>query len=168
MHLAEKLIPFLDNLKNPRKTKPKVTYFEWIDWYKELLNKSLEWSVQNLRIMTNSTYDKKNLHSSSKLEEIMEFEETEYQEKRVLKWINLKLLTNDCTTSWKCFDNNHILLRETKYLPPEFWETETLIAFWKSVIIVTDNHPLIGVYIEEEQVATMMKNMFDFIWKKLW
>jgi hypothetical protein len=28
MHLAEKLIPFLDNLKNPRKTKPKVTYFE--------------------------------------------------------------------------------------------------------------------------------------------
>jgi hypothetical protein len=28
MELAEKLIPHLENLKNPYKTKPRVTYFE--------------------------------------------------------------------------------------------------------------------------------------------
>ena len=166
MELAEKLLPHLENLKNPYKANPRITYFEWIEWYKELMNKSLVWWTKELMMITNSRQKKNIPWDTSKLEEIMRFEQEEYWKKRIEKRIRLRLMTN-----WgelpKNQQNDETELQEIRILPERFWDTETMVVFWDSVIMITDNYPLIWIYIEERQIATMMQNMFDFIWNSI-
>lgn len=161
--LATMLLPHLESLKNPYKQKPKVTYFEWIDWYKELLNKALTTAKSKIRMITNSKYIKNNIEDSCKHEELAVFEDKIFEKERIEKKIELKLITTE-TDKWTEYKNNDkILLRDTRFLPDNFWDTETMIIFGNSTILVTDNFPIIWVHIEEEQTATMMKNIFTFI-----
>jgi hypothetical protein len=73
-----------------------------------------------MRIMTNSKYKKNNVNECSKLEEIMQFEETEYKKKRIEKKINIKLLTNEIEACGSIMESDEALLREVKILPKEF------------------------------------------------
>ncbi len=163
--LAEKLLPHLENLKNPYKQKPKVTYFEWIDWYKELLWKALSTAKSTIRMITSSNCKRTNIEESCKHEELVAFEEKEFHKERLARNLDIKLITTK-TELWDYNKESDLRnLRETRFLPDGFWETETLIVFWNSTIIITDNFPIIWVHIEEEQTATMMKNMFSFLWE---
>jgi len=58
-------------------------------------------------------------------------------------------------------------LRETRILGDDFGETETMIIAGDNLIMITDNYPVIGLHIKEAQFATMMKNLFEFMWKNL-
>lgn len=163
--LAEKLLPHLESIKNPYKQKPKVTYFEWIDWYKELLFKALTTAKSTIRMISSSKEKRNTVEDSCKHEELIAFEEKEFLRERMARWLELKLITteSDNCEGYKIRDTE--LLRETRILPDDFWDTETIVIFWNSTILITDNFPIIWVHIEEEQTATMMKNMFTFLWK---
>ncbi len=165
--LAEKLIPYLDNIKNPYKKNPKVSYFEWEDAYYKLLDKSLETKSSELLMITNSKCKKKNEKDATKLETIFLYEEWEFVKKRVTNNIKLRLITSELDFGKESKLKDTDFKRQTKILPPDFWETETMIIFGNNLIIITDNYPIIWIHIEEDQVVTMMKNMFEFIWKSL-
>jgi sugar-specific transcriptional regulator TrmB len=165
--LAEKLVPHLNTLKNPYKNNPKVSYFEWEDAYYKLLDKSLEIKYWEILMITNSKYKKTNEKDAVKLETIYLYEELEFMKKRNKNNIKLRLITSesDIGKDFQFKDKN--CNRETKILPPTFWEVETMVIFDNNLIIITDNYPIIWLHIEEEQFVTMMKNIFEFIWKSL-
>ena len=40
-----------------------------------------------------------------------------------------------------------------------------MVITGNKVILVTDNHPVVGVFMEEDQMSHMMRNFFEFLWK---
>jgi hypothetical protein len=57
--------------------------------------------------------------------------------------------------------------RTTKILPPDFWDVESLVIYGDKILLLTDNTPVIWIYIEDLQLRNMFKNIFHFIWKKI-
>lgn len=164
--LAEKLVPHLESLKNPYKQNPKVSYFEWIEWYKGLLNRALVTAKSTIRMISSSKTKQETLNWC-KHEELIAFEQKDFLKSRLERNLDLKLLTTSVSPIQTDIKNlaQKERLTETRILPKSFWDTETIVVFWNSTIIVTDNFPIIWVHIEEEQTAIMMKNMFNFLWE---
>jgi len=42
-----------------------------------------------------------------------------------------------------------------------------MIIAGDNLIMITDNYPIIGLHIKEAQLTTMMRNLFEFVWKSL-
>lgn len=163
--IFDSLLPELEKLQNNKKTIPKITYFEWISWYTELLKKSLETWEKVMYMMTNSKYIKNSINDEVKLEELIKFERREFTEQRLKRNILLKLITTE-KDIWKWLKaKDPEELRETKIIPSDFGNVETMVLVWNHVILVTDNYPVVWIHIEEEQLTEMMMNFFSFLWK---
>ena len=165
--LAEKLVPHLNVLKNPHKKNPYASYFEWEEAYYELLEKSLKENEWEILMISNSKYKKQNIKDETKLETIYNYEKQIFSKKRLEAKIKLRFITNEASI-WEEFQKQDSeFLRETRILGDDFGETETMIIAGDNLIMITDNYPVIGLHIKEAQFATMMKNLFEFMWKNL-
>ncbi len=159
------LLPELSKIKNTKKILPKITYFEWVSGYIELLEDSLDTDNKEILMITNTNYRKENIGDEVKLEELIRYERSGFLHSRLKKKITLKLLTNEYWISPWLLRKDEEELRETRIIQSWFWDIETMVISWNHVILVTDNHPIVWVHIQEEQLATMMKNMFNFVWQ---
>lgn len=91
--LFESILPELERMRNGRRTLPKITYFEGVNGYLELLRKVLITESREMLMITNSKHEKLHSNDEVKLEEIVRFENREFLEQRLRKRISLRLLT---------------------------------------------------------------------------
>lgn len=167
LDLAEKLVPHLDTLKNPHKKDPQASYFEWEEAYYELLEKSLKKNAWEILMISNSKYKKQNIKDETKLEAIYNYEDKIFSTKRLEAKIKLRFITNEASIWEELQKQDSEFLRETRILSDDFGETETMIIAGDNLIMITDNYPIIGLHIKEAQLTTMMRNLFEFVWKSL-
>ena len=91
----------------------------------------------------------------------------EFLRERVKRKIKMKMITTKNDFSDNLLQSDSLELRETKILPNDFWDIESLIIYWDKVLLLTDNSPVIWIYIEDNQLKNMFINIFNFIWKSI-
>lgn len=161
------LLPELNKFKNPSTYIPKVSYFEWFESYINLLDEIFDSNEKEILMITSSEIKSKHIWDEIKNKKIYEYEMWEFLNERIERWISMKLITTKNDFSENLIKNDIIEIRETKILPENFWDVESLIIYWETVLLLTDNSPIIWIYIEDKQLKKMFINMFNFIWNKI-
>lgn len=161
------LLPQLVKFKNPWNYIPKVSYFEGIDSYINLLDEIFESNEKEILMITSSEIKSKHVWDEVKHQKIHEYEMWEFLRERVKRKIKMKMITTKNDFSDNLLQSDSLELRETKILPNDFWDIESLIIYWDKVLLLTDNSPVIWIYIEDNQLKNMFINIFNFIWKSI-
>lgn len=158
------LLPKIVKIKNPYFKDPKVIYFEWIDSYKDLLDDVLNSWEKEIFMLTNTQIKSRHIADEVKNIELYNYEVWEFLQERLKRWIKMNLITTKYDFWDEILKTDNIYNRQTKILPENFGDTETMILYWEKVILLNDNSPIIWIFIEDYQMQTMFKNIFKFIW----
>jgi len=161
------ILPELIKVKNPNSYKSKVIYFEWIENYISLLDDVLNSKEKEIFMITNSEITSKHIWDEIKHKAIFDYEEWDFLKERIKRKIKLHLITSKNDIWNDLILKDKLELRETKILPTDFWDVESLVIYWDKILLLTDNSPVIWIYIEDLQLKNMFKSIFDFIWKRI-
>jgi hypothetical protein len=115
-------------------------------------------------MLTNTQIKSRHIADEVKNIELYNYEVWEFLQERLKRWIKMNLITTKYDFWDEILKTDNIYNRQTKILPENFGDTETMILYWEKVILLNDNSPIIWIFIEDYQMQTMFKNIFKFIW----
>ncbi len=159
------IYPEILKIKKLNNYLPKIIYFEWINNYINLLNEVLKtWEKE---IFMLSSTEIKNNPKNLKNKELHNYEVWIFLKERLKRKIFMNLITTKKDFWEEILSKDNIEYRKTKLLPENFWDIETMIIYWENLLILTDNHPIVWIYISDKQIRNMMKTFFDYLWKTI-
>lgn len=161
------LLPKIVKIKNPYFKEPKVIYFEWVNSYIDLLDDVLNSWEKEIFMITNTQIKSNHIADEVKNLEIYNYEVWDFLQERLKRWIKMNLITTRLDFWEEILKTDKEYNRETKILPDDFWDIETMIIYWEKMILLNDNSPIIWIFIEDFQMKNMLKNIFKFIWNKI-
>lgn len=139
-----------------RKNKVEVKYYEGEKGFKEVCQRSLDYSKGEVLFISNPDEFKK--------VGIDKFDENFYIPYRLRKNIKVKaLLTHSPEAeSIRQFDEKQ--MRETKFLEGIALFKSTLMIYGDEVSIMASKEPNLSIVISSEEIATTFKNLFEALW----
>ena len=135
--------------------KPKIKFYEGKESIKVLLNEILNEKQSFLAITC-----------IEDMNEIANDYFNDFIQKRIDQRLTVNLLTNKSETSQKLKSRDDNELRETRFVPQEYkFNTANYIFGNKLAILSLRQKPVIGILIEDKDIAQTHKMYFDLIWK---
>jgi sugar-specific transcriptional regulator TrmB len=152
----DSIIPTLKSKFNLSVDKPVVRYFEGKEGIKEIYKDTLE-NTKSIKVFR-SIYDDK---------EFNKYLNTYYAPKRARLGIKTKLISQvEKSDERVSYDKD--LLKKRKYISQEEFPIPTEIDVYNDkVAMISFKDKLIGVIIENKEVAQTMEQIFDQLWEKL-
>lgn len=152
MEKLHKLIPGTE----ARKTT-KVKYFEGEKGFKEVCQRSIDNSNKEVFFLSNFNEWRK-VYSK-------DYGIKHYVPERIRKEIFLKTLSVKNRAAKDLKNEDASSFRKTKYLPKEFDFKPTVIICEQEVSIMLSNKPYTSIVIEDNEVAYMFKQIFNYLWE---
>lgn len=151
----QEILPELEAISAKNDKKPKITYYEGAEQYRNVVEECLLRPNTIIRHIGSLAYGHEVLSDS--------YDTKHFAPERIKKNIFLKgLYFPDVKKFFK--DDDDKKKREIRYLPKEFdFKTLTLICENK-VIITTTKEQLIVVVIESNEIAEAETKKFDLLW----
>lgn len=154
--ILEEVMPNLQSIYNISESKPKVKFYEGKDGIKTILEDILK--------------SKKDFLAITSIEDMLKvFSDSfpRFIEERVSHKINVKLLTNRVPVALALAEKDKMEFRQTKFVPKEFsFHTAMFIYGDKLAIISVNKKPIIGIVIEDMNIAYTQKMLFEMVWER--
>ena len=153
------IMPELEAIKDTKKKKPKITYYEGVDAYIEAVEESLKKPNTTLRHIGSLS------EGHRALSEKYDFEY--FMPTRIKKNISLRgIYTRDVSSKFKK-ESDSATLRQVKFLPDNYPIKTLTLIFEDKVIISTTKEHLITIVIESQEIADAECSKFDLLWSVL-
>lgn len=149
-------LPELNALASLGWNKPKVQFFEGIEWLKQLYIDTLSSDVPGESFLWDQKMNKtleNRLYS-------------EYLPQRIKKWVKFRVIVANKEQSKYYYNITKKDLIEKKHIPwLSFWVQGEIQLYWPNKVAISMDHDdeLAWLLIESKQLYTSMKNIFDFI-----
>ena len=156
--VAEKIIPFLQEIRWKNVSKPKVSFFEWTDWILSIFQESLQSKSEIKAFITTKNISPK----------LLTYLNTTYARLRKKHWIFSKVIATKKSFTIEYQKKDKDELRETKLIPENILEIDTEIDIFddKVAFLWVKEEDEIWVLIQNESIANTMRKIFDTIWSK--
>lgn len=153
----QQLLPDLKALAGTIKEKPKVTSFEGKEGLKTILEDIL--ASRPKEILTTS---------SSQILEILRFYFPHWIQRRAEKGIFARVLQQSNVKMRQMKERDQKEKREIRFLPPKFVINTHIQVYGAKVAILTlSKDELIGILIENKDVAETQRSIFELMWNSL-
>jgi len=149
-------LPELHAIANLGGNKPRVQFFEWIEWLKALYNDTLTSQIPGESFL----WDQK---MNSTLEKWLY---SDYLPKRIENKLKFRVIVANKEQSKYYYNVTKKDLIEKKYIPGlSFGVQGEIQLYWPNKVAISMDHDdeLAWLLIESKQLYTSMKNIFDFI-----
>jgi len=150
------LIPQLLAFTNLIDNKPEIRYFEGDEGIKEVLMKTVEKPDQEILMMFSESY-------FSDFGDA--FFEKVYRPERIRKRIASRTLMPDNTQMREFSNKSQQHLRQSKFLPPEFFKINIeILLYEKNSIAVISYKEKFAFIIESKDIHSSFKAIFETLW----
>lgn len=155
----QSIMPELEAIKDVKKKKPKITYYEGVSAYIDAVEESLKKPNITLRHIGSLSEGHKALSEKYDFEYFMP--------ERIKKNIFLRgIYTPEVAPKFKK-ENDTGMLRQIKFLPNNHPIKTLTLIFEDKVIISTTKEHLVTVVIESQEIADAERSKFDLLWSVL-
>jgi len=151
------VLPFLQNLYNSPKIKPKIQYFEGLEGIKEMYSDSLKSLTKGGEILVYSGQDViKNLQKYT----------NDYIKERIKKGIWVKGIYKKTPELVDYMSKNQEQLRTAKLVEENIFPMNCEINIYANKIsIASYGREMLGILIESEEIAKSQKAIFGLAWR---
>ena len=154
----EEKMPELMALVNMHSSKPKIQFFEGVEWLKHLYLDTLCSDDDILAFLATKTIS----------EELRVFLDNVYVPARLERWISAKVLI-----SWGDVDSEYSKVsshadREVRIVQDSLFSVDNEINMYgkdKIAMMLYSEHEMCGLLIQSKALFSTMKNIFELIWK---
>ncbi len=153
------VIPQLQALQATKTSKPQITYYTGKEAYYTIAEDSLQ--LKNSTIYMLGSF--KDIHSIITEKYDLEY----YIPKRIEQNLKVKAITPEKCIPAKMLMADEKQLRQTKFLPIEFYTPTFEIIYGNKVAFFSSEKELFGVIIKSKEFAETEKKKFMFMWSKL-
>ena len=155
----QNIMPELEAIKDIKKKKPKITYYEGIHAYIDAVEEALKKPNITIRHIGSLSEGHKVLSEKYDFEYFMP--------ERIKKNIFLRgLYTPEVEQKFKK-ETDANTLRQIKFLPASYPIKTLTLIFEDKVIISTTKDHLVTVVIESQEIADAERSKFDLLWSIL-
>lgn len=153
--LLEDNIVYLNTKRATNLPKPKIKFYEGKEGIKILLDEILD-EKRPFSAITCIEY----------MNEVARDYFDDFIQKRIEQRLVVNLLTNKSEASQKLKNTDASEFRETRFVPQKYtFNTANYIFGNKIAILSLKQKPIVGILVEDENVAQTHKMYFDLIWK---
>lgn len=153
----EKVVPLLQEMKNPYSSRPQVTFFEGVGGCKNLYRKMLDSQGDILEFGIHKDLEEK-MGSDFMDQFIID---------RVEKGILLRAISspNVIDKALSKLDQSH--LRVQKFLSPDQETYSSIAIYEEKVMLLNLRHDAFGILIESAEVSQTLRTIFEALWHYL-
>jgi HTH-type transcriptional regulator, sugar sensing transcriptional regulator len=151
-----KLVPQLLTFTNLIDKKPQVRYFEGLDGVKEVLEETLNYPNQEIRMFYSET-------------SINDFEDkyfsNYYVPKRLARRISVRAILPDNAQIREYAMTNQTSLRRTKFFPSDTYKvTISILLYGNGKVCIISYLEMFALIIESPQIYESLKGIFETMW----
>ena len=154
--VINEILPELESLQKISLTRPKIEVYEGVDGFKTVVSKLVEKEDQEIYayVPENTLHFLPTFH-------------LQFRRRRKEKNIKIKVITQKTSFMEEIKKKDKEELRETRFNNKIMEKIDTAYFIVPDAIIIVkaNEKEQLGVYIKEENVAKLQKNIFEEIWK---
>ncbi len=158
LSVAEKMLPYLQEIRWTTVNKPKVSFFEWTQWVLTVFWETLQakWEIKAFITTKNIS------------EELLKYLNTTYAKLRKKHWIFSKVIAPETSFTKEYQKKDNKEFRKTKLIPKNVLAVDIEIDIFddKVAFLGIKKEDEIWVLIQNESIANTMRNIFDAVWNK--
>jgi sugar-specific transcriptional regulator TrmB len=154
----ERVVPLLNEMKNPFSAQPQVTFYEGIEGCR---NAYLELLTSHTEILEFGIHgDLVNKLGQNFMDEFIR--------ERVKRNISLRSIANANDIDKKLQKRDRKELRLQRFFPPEEGKTYSSIAIYEQKVLLLNLHvDAFGILIENREVSETLKTIFTLLWGRV-
>lgn len=157
--ILKNIMPELLSVANIMDKKPKIKYFQGTEGMKEVFRDTLNYPDQEIL----AWFPEKTTYAVSD-----EFFYEEYIPKRLEKKIWVRAMAPDTDAMVELAKGDEKELRQTRLLPKEkFISMVSIELYGKHKVLIVGYKENDAVLIENEQIYTVLKSIFEIMWESL-
>ncbi len=153
--VAKKLLPELSLLAGSNAYKPSISYYEGAEGIRSIYEDTLRCKK---KIILNIA------HPQNLLKTIGEDYFAQYLKKRIRKHIQVKVLLPDIRENKKYKKEVTIAMREVKYFDVNKYPLPNEILIYDNKIALLSFSSLVGVVVEDKDIAKSVKSLWKIAW----
>lgn len=153
----EEALPELERLRETALSRPKIEVYEGIEGFKTIASKLLERKDRQFLC-----------YVSGRVLEWLPHFHTQFRRKRKEQNIRIRTISERTPLVEEIQLQDKKELRETRFADDIFQGTSTIYYILEDavVIIKANESEQLGIYIEEENLARLQKNIFEKLWRE--
>lgn len=157
--LDEAIQDVIENLpQTPEKTEVIVKYYEGLNGFKDVCQRSLKNSTKEILFISNMDEWKKVFTDR--------YAYTYYVPERIKKNLFAKTLAMRSKKAEEIKSSDRELLREMRFLPDSYNFDPTIIINDNEVSIMTSSQPYTAVLIQNSSITKLFRDIFNDLWSK--
>ena len=154
----ERIVPLLENIRNPHVVQPKVRYYQGIEGIKEVYNDTLRGNHKTIYAIC----DWEHLFPAERLPDLHEWM-WKYADRRAAKDIRFLAIANKSPESDEACrrgkkQKRTIKMLKSAYLPVEF------MVYGNKIALMSTKEDMVGIIIEDMAAAETLRDLHMGIW----
>jgi len=158
----EKSMPLFLSIVNKLDNKPKVKFFEWIEWVRQMYIELLDsWSDEVFSFLWTWIIDKK----------LVDYLNLQFLPKRIKIGMHAKVILNNNQLNINYYaalkkTGKKTLTEYKVYNYPFFNMSNEINIYWKDriALVLFSNEEMSGIVIQSKHLHDSLKSVFDLIW----
>lgn len=157
-HNAQNALPELKALSQGKNFKVRASYYEGVEGLDELYKKILKESPTEIVSFAG--------HGRGSSQDLLKSWD-KFNEARIKDKISMRIITPNDPTNAKYLKDQEKYLLTAKALSTNEYDSAVSIEVYKNFVEIISNRHLQGILIENQDVASAVKQIFEMLWKKI-